>query len=91
MVDPSATIPLVHSTLQGVLLCMLLRYTKGDVVKTKRGLATVLSSNWTTVSDGWHPDKRRSEESVRVMTDDGSIVHFYGFEIEGPVIKGSEM
>tara|TARA_B100000131_G_C18031145_1_gene578520 strand:- start:256 stop:468 length:213 start_codon:yes stop_codon:yes gene_type:complete len=70
---------------------MLLRYTKGDVVKTEHGLATVLSSNWTTVSDGWHPDKRRTEEQVRLLTNEGAIVCLYGFQIEGPVIKGREM
>ena len=70
---------------------MRLRFTEGDVVKTEVGLATVLSSNWVTVCDGWHPDKRRSEEEVRVLTTDGAIKRFYNWEIEGPVIKGKEM
>ena len=70
---------------------MKLRYTKGDVVKTDCGLGTVLSSGWITVSDGWHPDKRRSEQEVRVLTSEGSIKRYFAFEVEGPIIKGSEM
>jgi hypothetical protein len=70
---------------------MQLRFTKGDVVKTEAGLATVLSSGWVTVCDGWHPDKRKSEEEVRVLTTDGAISRFYSWEIEGPIIKGEEM
>ena len=70
---------------------MSLRYTKGDVVKTKYGLATVLSSSWVTICDGWHPDKRRYEEEVRVLTNDGGIECVYSHAIEGPIIKGSEM
>ena len=43
------------------------------------------------MTDGWHPDKRRSEEQVRLLTTDGAIVCVYGFQIEGPIIKGGEM
>ena len=70
---------------------MQLRYNKGDVVKTEHGLATVLGSSWTTVSDGWHPDKRRSVEQLRLLTTEGAIVYAYGFQIDGPIIKGGEM
>ena len=70
---------------------MNLRYAKGDVVKTDRGLGTVISSGWVTVSDGWHPDKRRSEQEVRVLTSEGSIERYFAFEVEGPIIKGNEM
>jgi len=57
------------------------------VVKTKRGLATVLGSNWITVSDGWHPDKRQTVEEVRVLTTDGAIELVYAHIIEGPIIS----
>ena len=69
---------------------MSLRYTKGDVVKTECGLATVLSSNWITVCDGWHPDKRRIYEEVRVLTTDGAIKCIYAYDVEGPVIRAGE-
>ena len=65
---------------------MRLRYQKGDVIKTRHGLATVLGSNWITVSDGWHPDKRRIEEEVRIMTVDGRIRCCYADQVERPII-----
>ena len=70
---------------------MLLRYTKGDVVKTAHGLATVLGASWVTVCDGWHPDKRRIHEELRIMVNDGSIKCCYAQDVEGPIIRGAEM
>ena len=54
---------------------------------TKYGLATVLGSNWITVCDGWHPDKRKTEEEVRILTIDGSIKCCYADQVEGPIIR----
>tara|TARA_B100000029_G_scaffold220598_1_gene218293 strand:+ start:470 stop:676 length:207 start_codon:yes stop_codon:yes gene_type:complete len=66
---------------------MRLRYQKGDVIKTRYGLATVLGSNWITVCDGWHPDKRRTEEELRILINDGSIKTCYAEHVEGPIIR----
>jgi len=57
------------------------------VVKTEHGLATVLGSSWITVCDGWHPDKRRYEEEVRVLTTDGSIEYIYAYSLKEPVLS----
>jgi len=67
---------------------MKTKYNEGDIIKTNSGnFATVLKSNWVTICEGWHPDKRRSVEEVRVLTEGGEIKMIFGGDIDKVVVK----
>ena len=92
MVDPSTTSLALYNAPYGVYYCIMWqhRFREGDVIRIKGGLATVLSSSWVTFCDGWHPDKRRTEEELKVMTDSGLIQRVLAIQVEGPIIHGVE-
>ena len=92
MVDLSTTPFLLYNTPYGVYYCIMWqhRFREGDVIRIQGGLATVLSSRWVTLCDGWHPDKRRTEEELKIMTDSGLIQQVLAIQVEGPIIQGAD-